>query len=247
MPDPSISSTSSVQQDLNSSTCKELGTKPVNVPGHKWVPVSSLQKIEEPKSNNQTNTSFAKVILNKMKGHVDKPALVKQRKVDMITKVLSNKTYLEILERQEHEDEEKQKRRSILEEKCKNKKIKELPYSESESDESIEKNDTSLPLKESTDEEFEDSDDEMNVSNLEEFLLNLWKSLSPPNEESGIKSKLYAFIFEQDKKKYLYVGRAIQHFLIDENGKIEYLQIDCLKCHTGSGTVLESIPEQLSK
>ena len=59
MPDPSISSTSSVPQDLNCSTCKELGTKPVNVPGHKWVPVWSLQKIEEPKSNNQTNTSFA--------------------------------------------------------------------------------------------------------------------------------------------------------------------------------------------
>ena len=39
MPDTSASSTSSVQQDLNCSTCKELGTKPVNVPGHKWVPV----------------------------------------------------------------------------------------------------------------------------------------------------------------------------------------------------------------
>ena len=87
-----------------------------------------------------------------MKGHVDKPALVKQRKVNMMTKVLNDKTYLEILERHECEDEEKQKRRSILEEKCKNKKTKELPFSESESDESMEKNNTSLPLKESTEE-----------------------------------------------------------------------------------------------
>ena len=85
MPDHSTSSTSSVQQDLNCSICKELGMKPINVPGHKWVPVWSLQKIEEPNSNNQTNTSFAKAILNKMKGHVDKPAPVKWRKVDMTT------------------------------------------------------------------------------------------------------------------------------------------------------------------
>ena len=109
----------------------------------------------------------------------------------------------------------------------------------------MEKNDISLPLEDSTEEEVEESDDEMNGSNLEEFLLNLWKSLSPPTEESDIKSKWYAFIFEQYKKKYLYVEKAIQHFLVDENGKIEYLQIDCLKRHIGSGTVLESIPEHL--
>ena len=41
------------------------------------------------------------------------------------------------------------------------------------------------------------------------------------------------------------MGSAIQRFLVDENGKIEYLQIDCLKRHIGSGTVLESIPEHL--
>ena len=43
----------------------------------------------------------------------------------------------------------------------------------------------------------------------------------------------------------MYVGRAIQRFLVHENGKIGYLQIDCLKLHTGSGTVLESVPEHL--
>ena len=50
--DPSTSSTSSVEQDLNCSICKELTTKPVNVPGPKWVLFWLLQKIEEPKSNN---------------------------------------------------------------------------------------------------------------------------------------------------------------------------------------------------
>ena len=209
--DHSTSSTNLVQQDLNCSICNELGTKPINVPGHKWVPVWSLQKIEEPKSNNQTNTSFAEAILNKMKGRVDKPAPVKRRKVDMTTKVISNEAYLETLERYEREDEEKQKRKSILEQKRKNKKTrKELTFSESESDESMEKNDISLPLEDSTEEEVEESDYEINESNLEKSLLNLWKSLSPPTEESDIKSKWYAFIFEQYKKKYLYVGRAIQ-------------------------------------
>ena len=163
----------------------------------------------------------------------------------MTTKMISDEAYLETLERYEREDEVKQKRRSILEQKRKNKKTrKELTFSKSESDEGMEMNDISLPLEDSTEEEFEESDDEINESNLE-FLLYLWKCLSPPTEESDIKSKWYAFIFEQHKKKYLYVGRAIQHFLVNENGKIEYLQIDCLKHHIGSGTVLDSIPEHL--
>ena len=55
------------------------------------------------------------------------------------------------LDRYEREDEEKQKRKSILEQKRKNKKTrKELTFSESESDESMEKNDISLPLEDST-------------------------------------------------------------------------------------------------
>ena len=111
----------------------------------------SLQKIEQPKSNNQTNTSFAEAILNKMKGRADKPAPVKRRKVDMTTKVISDEAYLETLDRYEREDEEKQKRKSILDQKRKNKKTrKELTFSESESDESMEKNDISLPLEDST-------------------------------------------------------------------------------------------------
>ena len=109
-----------------------------------------------------------------MKGRIDKPALVKQRKVDMMTKAINHEAYLENLERYEHEDEEKQKRKSILEQKRKNKKTrKKLTYSKSESDENMEKKDISLPLEDSTEEEVEESDDEMNESNLEEFLSNL--------------------------------------------------------------------------
>ena len=153
-----------------------------------------------------------------MKERVDKPAPVKRRKVDMTTKGISDKAYLETLERYEREDKQKQKKKSILEQKRKNKNTrKELTFSETESDESMEKNDISLPVEDSTEEEVEESDDEMNESNLEEFLLNLWKSLSPPTEESYIKIKWYVFIFEQHKNKYLYVGKAIQRFVIDEN------------------------------
>ena len=148
-----------------------------------------------------------------MKGSVDKPALVKRRKVHMTTKVISDEAYLETLERYEREDEEKQKRKSILEQKRRNKKTrKEITFSESESDESMEKNDVSLPLEDSTEREVEESDDKMNESNLEEFLLNLWKSLSPPTEESDMKSIWYAFIFEQYKKKYLYVEEPFSVF-----------------------------------
>ena len=67
----------------------------------------------------------------------------------MMTKMISDEAYLQTLERYEREDEEKQK--SILEQKRKNKKTrKELTFSESESDESMEKNDISLPLEDST-------------------------------------------------------------------------------------------------
>ena len=132
------------------------------------------------------------------------------------------------MERYEHGDKEKRKTKSILEWKSKNKKTKkQLTFSESESDESMERNDILLPMKESTEEEVERSDDEKKGNNSEEFLLNLLKSLSPLMEKLNIKSKWYAFIFKQHKKKYLYLGRIIQSFLEDETGKIEYLQIDC--------------------
>ena len=118
----------------------------------------------------------------------------------MTTKVLSTQAYLETLERHEREDEEKQKRTSILEQKRKNKKTrKSLTFNESESDESMVKNDISLPLEDSTEEQVEEGDDEINESNLEEFLLILWKFLSQPTEESDIKSR-YTVIFEQYKR-----------------------------------------------
>ena len=79
----------------------------MNVPGHKWVSVWLLLKIEELKRNNQTNTSFAGTILKKMKGRVDKPAPVKQRKVNMTIKAISDQAYLETLKGYEHEGKEK--------------------------------------------------------------------------------------------------------------------------------------------
>ena len=42
-----------------------------------------------------------------MKERIDKPAPVKQRKVDMTTKAINDEAYLETLERYEHEVREK--------------------------------------------------------------------------------------------------------------------------------------------
>ena len=53
-----------------------------------------LQKIEELKSNNQTNASFAEAILNKIKGCV---APVRQRKLDMGTKVINDEVYFRVM------------------------------------------------------------------------------------------------------------------------------------------------------
>ena len=119
-------------------------------------------------------------------------------------------------------------------------------YSDRESDEMENEKELSSVMEETTEEEIESSEDEVE-ENLENYLLKIWKSLSPPTKEADIKGKWYAIIYEQGKKKYLYIGRVLQRFSIDENGVINFLQIDCLKQHLGSGNILESIPAYLPR
>ena len=54
-------------------------------------------------------------------------------------------------------------------------------------------------------------------------------------------NKWYAAIYEDKKgKSHLYVGKALVRFLEDGRAPIESLQLDCLKPHVGSGTLLET-------
>ena len=101
-------------------------------------------------------------------------------------------------------------------------------------------------MEETTKEEIESSEDEVE-ENLENYLLKICKLLSPPTKEADIKSKWSAIIYEKGKKNYLYIGRALQRFLTDENGVIHFLQIDCLKQYVGSGNILESVTAYLQR
>lgn len=80
--------------------------------------------MEEKTNESHADTSFAETILNRMKGLIDKPVpVIKRRKVDMSTKVISNKNYLDVLEIYEKEDEEKRLKKVKLQ-KERNKRVK---------------------------------------------------------------------------------------------------------------------------
>ena len=60
--------------------------------------------------------------------------------------------------------------------------------------------------------------------------------------------KWYAVIFSDKKKSYLYIGKALNRFLVDEGGPIKSLIVDCcLKPPVGSTDVLDFLPENQPK
>ena len=79
-------------------------------------------------------------------------------------------------------------------------------------------------------------------SNLRGQLCEFWKSISPPVNESSIKGKWFAAIFEDRNRKSLYVGRAIKRFLKDEEGEVTHLELDFLKPRVGNVDILDGYP-----
>ena len=70
--------------------------------------------------------------------------------------------------------------------------------------------------------------------------MDIWRSVSPPTSEEDIKQKWYGVVYTEKKKNYLYVGKVLKRFLNDVNGPAMAFEVDCLKPHIGTGTVLES-------
>ena len=73
--------------------------------------------------------------------------------------------------------------------------------------------------------------------------MELWKSISPPNPESDVIQKWHGVIYQEGKKSKLYVGKALNRFLEDENGKVSEILIDCLIPPVGTSNIHESVPE----
>ena len=53
--------------------------------------------------------------------------------------------------------------------------------------------------------------------------------------------------FFREKSQQIYIGKVTKRFLADVDGPATGIELDCLKPHFGSGTVLEGIPSHLPR
>ena len=119
---PEISSTPVTSAPSKSITCycHELGPIPTDNPpkGKRWKPVwsicdeninSSVVSNQSQSSLSQEDRSFEKLILDKMKGPTEKPAF-KRRKIDLMTKVVTNEEYLQGIKNKLSGKKEKKKK-----------------------------------------------------------------------------------------------------------------------------------------
>lgn len=160
-------------------------------------------------------SSFEEKILEKVKGPSNQPAK-KRRKVDYKTKVITSQQYLEAIDSRKKLDFQN------LETPKENAKD-----SEEENEEIVEE------IEE--DEDKEDDDEE-----VEQRLVKLWKWLGSPTKEEEVVGKWFAFVYQGKKSVHLYIGKATERFLCDQDGPIHSVTIDALKPRVGTGTILES-------
>ena len=128
-------------------------------------------------------------------------------------------------------DKSNQRKKSKPAQGCQKNLVYETIYSASESDESDSQGD-------SKEDSHEDSLDHEGGDQNESFLIEVWKAVSPPVKESDIIGKWFCADYEGT----LIIGRATIRWLQDEDGKVESLQLDCLKPRVGNNFTLESFP-----
>ncbi|XP_065064643.1 uncharacterized protein LOC135690884 [Rhopilema esculentum] len=229
--------------DCPCGLAQKLGPFPCPAPpGKVWVPIWHLQ--DEPSPQQSQNRSFEELILEKMKGPIDQPKK-KRRKIDLMTKVISDEDYLNAIK----EKEEKQGSETVKRKRGRPKKLK--------------ADDDSFQIQEEvlSESEKESSDDDVSEDDLATnpsfppttqrqatiYLKEFWQSLCPPVEEVEIIGKWYAAIFLGKKSQQIYIGKVTKRFLADVDGPATGIELDCLKPHFGSGTVLEGIPSHLPR
>ena len=240
------------------SILSSLGPKPQPVPGFIWVAQWSLQRVIATPAPS-ARKSFEELALEKIKGPQPEKPKKARKKIDRDSKVITSSEYLESLRALEEEEKQKkektkerqeakkQKKEKQASKKSANKKAKKTEDEEFEEEEDEVLNEKAL--QDILDEEYANTSSESEVEeDEEEVLLALWKSLSPPVPEEEVVQKWYAVIFSDKKKSYLYIGKALNRFLVDEGGPIKSLIVDCcLKPPVGSTDVLDFLPENQPK
>ena len=182
-----------------------------------------------------------------MKGPSDKPQK-KRRKIDLMTKVITDDEYLKAIKEKEGKQVKKGSDRGRG--RPKKARTTEAPPK------------LDFDVQEGSDSERETSDDtdDSDSENVEKttfppvskrqsvlYLRDFWRSVNPPVPEEQVVGKWYAAIYLGKRKEQIYVGRATKRFLSEKDGPATCLELDCLKPHFGSGSILESVPAHLER
>ena len=234
-----------VVEECNCSLAKLLGPTPCPAPpGKVWVPIWTLQNEAAQESKNK---SFEELVVEKMKGPSDKPRK-KRRKIDLMTKVITDDEYLKAIKEKEGKQAKKGSDRGRG--RPKKARTTEAPPK------------LDFDVQEGSDSERETSDDtdDSDSENVEKttfppvskrqsvlYLRDFWRSVNPPVPEEQVVGKWYAAIYLGKRKEQIYVGRATKRFLSEKDGPATCLELDCLKPHFGSGSILESVPAHLER
>ena len=168
--------------------------------------------------------------LNKMVGSSGSSKQVKQRKIDLKTKVITNNQLLTELKQKEQEDKEKEQWK--LERKCKAEERKEKKVEKQKTKKKIKmdyciESDENVVLEEETTKEeiisdYEEEKNERNDTSDEEkinedkdsddpadLLKKVWKGISPPTPEDEVMKQWYGAIYQEKKNLICTLGKLL--------------------------------------
>jgi len=112
--------------------------------------------------------------------------------------------------------------------------------SESESDDS--END-----KDDTEESENEKDESENIviSEAISTMIQTQKIINPPTKEKDLIGKWFAVVFNNKRKRSLFIAKLQKRFLLDKDGPADEFLMRCLKPKTDSGIILEDTPKHL--
>lgn len=211
-----------------SDIVQQLGPIPFPAPdGKKWLPVWTL--VDNP-SNPTADRSFEETVLNRIKPPEMKEHAKRRKIPDPQAKVITHPNFVEAIRNLPDKGLRKSKQPELKDDTgSKSLGTGELS-NDSGSDSDADENDNVFPKK---------------SADCDEYFAKFWKSLSPPNDESTVVGKWYAVVYFTRKKSMLFIAKATRRFL--KKDSVSGIEMDCLKPHVGSGTVLEEVPQHLPR
>ena len=88
-----------------------------------------------------------------------------------------------------------------------------------------------------------ESDDGQDSTN--QLLKSTWASVGLDHKEENLIGKWYGVVYRGKKKVTLYIAKVLNRFLMDVDGPVKSLLMECLMPKTGSGNQLKAAPSHL--